>query len=425
MDTPRNYDKILLPLCYFAWCSLALFLFVSVSLVNLFHILIIIPGFYYTYFLIKEKRSRIPKSIWGLFIFLFLAILSVFINWNDMEGGQAIQRMRYFLIGILAIAPTHRLMNSSYFTWKKKKALFIFFFASTLLASLYGLAIMITDTDILNLFDSGFNVRVCGQYKVRNCGFYGGSGPFGHNMQQISLLSLGVLLYYKKIPQFLSRKWILFHAVISILGLYFSYSRGALLGFLIGAPLIFWATNKRYIWRLYGLSFVLLGMIGMAIYWGLDNKILGHYTLKFKAHSNMARIALYQTALYTFKENPVWGLGFRNFKPHSLRLQKKYGIDSILIKREQNHDVHNNYLEILVGCGLFGFLAFLCFYFFWLTEILRSTKLLTALFFPPYIASFIGGMTSSNFADAETAFVIMGVYSLFQVLNRNRNYFKQ
>ena len=436
MNTSLTHEKTLLHLTYGAWCSLALFLFISISLTALFHVLILIPGLYYTYFWIKNKSliistpnfiedeknlqgdatpyrpDKIPQSCWALLVLVFFVSLSIVANGQNIGELTRIFNTKYLLMGILAIAPTYHLIHSSYFSLKKKKILLSLFLLTATVAHIVGLLALITHYNYLRIEPS------CSL--TQNCGMYGSSMSYAHSTQLLALLLLGGLIFHKHFQHLLGKKLLIFITLITLVGFYFALSRGALLGFLLAFPLLFWYKTKKTILGLYGITLSAIVTILTLIYFDQHPKILLRYTTEFNNVNNTIRLAQYKAAYYAFKENPILGFGFRNFSRNSLQLKKKYQIKDSFHFRG---NAHNNYLEILAGCGLLGLLSLICFQVFWLLEIFRSTNFLISLFLPPYVSFFVSGLFQNNITDGENMFFFMAIYALFQateLIRKNR-----
>ena len=398
---PLVYDRIFNPLTYIAWCMLAIFLFTYQGLNALFHLLILLPGLYYTFCWLKYNQKEVPKSAWSLLAFILLVSISVIINRKIRPIGGTL----YFLGGILAIAPTCQMFTSSFFTNKKRNGLLLLFFICTTIAHLVSFGALFTDFNY-------FKEITCSA--TRACGMSVETIAYAHFSQLLALLSWGVLINYKNVSHFINKNILIISGILSTVALYLAQSRGALLGFVMAVPLLFWKQGKKYILPLYGLSLAIIATIILMISLDYRPQFLGHYATKFENEgSNMSRIRKYQMAYYTFKENPAWGIGYRTFKIYAAGLRERYNIPNT---RDLIGNVHNSYLEILVGCGIIGFLAFIVFKLFWLIEILQSSSLLISLFLPIYAAFTVSSLFLSTIVSPEYMFFLMGLYTLFQVM---------
>lgn len=81
------------------------------------------------------------------------------------------------------------------------------------------------------------------------------------------------------------------------------------------------------------------------------------------------RYIIWEVAIHVFKENPVWGIGWKEFST-------SYGY--ALLRSETAYDAHNVFLQLLCETGVIGF----CLYAFWFINLLlkgiRQVKLVFA-----------------------------------------------
>lgn len=420
--TQLSYDAVFLRLTYFAWCSLALLLFISTRAPDLYFIFMLPPGFYYTYHHFKDSfrqnhKNQMPKSAWALLVTGLFILVSQLINSPEISSltFEKLVRGRYLITAFLAIVPTYQLITSSYFSTQKKHILWGLLLSSALLANSYGFLTWLIKDDLLSLLlPSALDIQPCKDLAYgKSCGLYNGSAKYAGILQLFALISLGLTLYHKKNLGLWRRSFMLFSTIISVLALYATYSRSALFAFLLTYPLVFMDYKKKLTYALC-LGSILIASLWIAlVYFQSIDKY--YYTISFKSHNNLSRISLYQAALGAFKERPFRGIGYKNFKEKSLELQKKYST----IKKNQRsiskHHAHNSFLEMLVGCGIFGFLALVAFCFLWLKEVFFSQGL-RGLFLPSLIVFLLTAQVHGNFIERTTIFFAMAMYIFFQAI---------
>ena len=403
--TATKYDRIFIPMAYWAWCSLALFLFLSISLSTLFYIFMIIPGFYYTYRWVREDPRDIPLSTWALLVACFFMALSVALREEGSNMLSGILRVKYFLMCFLSIAPTRRLLESSFLTLKRKKIFLYLLLIGPTAGHLSGIMAYLTDYNYLKMKPACI-------FK-QSCGMYGMPTTYGCNAAFLTLIFIYFLIEYRKFSCFIKKNLLIIASIISFAGLYLAFSRAAFLGFLMAFPFLFLQKGKKYALGLALGSFATISGIVIAIFLDFHPSFLDRYTLKFKSIPNTERIDQYKTALRAFQDNPILGVGLENSEP----LKKKYHTG----EREFYINIHNGYLETLAGSGLLGFIPFILFFLFWAIEIFRSTGFLKSLFLPLFIVFASNNLFQSTLLDSENMFFIIGVYSLFHALNLPRS----
>ena len=111
---------------------------------------------------------------------------------------------------------------------KKRRNLIRTFLILTTLASLSGLI----------GFFSGFNPlkfsAACDT--TRNCGMSGMLMTYAYSISIFCSLLLGWIIHFKK-NEIISKRNLIIIFILNFVGLYFTYTRGAMLGFLVGVPL--------------------------------------------------------------------------------------------------------------------------------------------------------------------------------------------
>lgn len=392
---------------YIAVLFLFLFVFLSFSLTAGYHILVIVPSLYYFYHYIKKGKWQLWSSETSLLIFALLAVVSVIANREDMGGLQNILKIKYLLIGAISVPAMTELVKN-YLNEKRVKVLLNVFFVSTTIANLVGLYALVTGYNPLRM------KAAC--HHGQACGMYGMTITYGYGVELLSLLFLGLFVYRKELSKYLNIKLLIIALIVSLLGLYFSFSRGALLGFIVAAPLLYYGKNKALMKKLIAASLAMVVILVSLIALNTGSStFLSRYLLDFKDESNMERVGQFKAAIYGFKEKPVWGLGFRNFEPHSLRLKKKYGGWD---KYDFVGHAHNNFLEMLAGCGIIAFIFFLIFHFMTFKEILAFKHPAASIYLAFFFGFTFSGLFQSTIIDGENMFLIMGTYAIFRGLQR-------
>jgi len=375
---------------------LVFFTFVSVSITALSHIFIFLPGIYFLAKAIQEKNYCLSKSGSALFALIIIGIVSIILN--PMPLTKIFGLKYYFLGGILA--PFAYADNFKYFFSKKKtKILTNSVFLMAAFASLVGIYALYT----------GFNPIKWkpAAHLFRASGLYGMYMTYGYGIGFLLICSFGLLIYWKRVKEFLGVKWHLLTFVINFLGLILSATRGALLGFVVAIPLLFFQKGKKWVVGTYLIGTIFLSALTFGTSFG--QKLFFERT-----YSNAQRMSHFQAAYYAVKESPYFGLGFRNFESNSVRIKKEYNIEWSNI----GGHAHNNFLEQMASTGFFGLIALLCFLFFWAKE-MAARKDLVGLVSIAFIAYFIGsGMVQYTFGDGENVFFIMFIYALGQSLPR-------
>ncbi|MDD4975349.1 MAG: O-antigen ligase family protein [Bacteriovorax sp.] len=281
-------------------------------------------------------------------------------------------------------------------TLKQIKILFWSALISSSVASLSGMIGLYT----------GFNPLKWGppSSATQNAGMFGMLMSYAHSEAIWCILLVGLFLNYKKLENYFP-KWLLSIAIIiNFVGFITSYTRGALLAFIIALPFYFFKANKKKF-----ITAILATVLLSAMCWVSVPYL--RVTFEGRQHSNLLRVGQWKAAWKVFELNPVMGVGFRNFQPYSTVIKKQYGYPE---PTWEGH-AHNNLLEILAGMGLVGGIPFLAWIFFWLYESYKRDDLAAKLAFPSIIAIVIGGLTQNTITDGVNVFLFMALYALTQI----------
>lgn len=127
------------------------------------------------------------------------------------------------------------------------------------------------------------------------------------------------------------------------------------------------------------------------------------------------RFTLWNAAIRGFTERPLQGFGYGNFLSLSLRLDDKALLDEAIGGVDR---VHNEFLEILVGTGIFGFLAYLAFIGLLLAAIFRSFRAGERDFLPIMFSGLVAFYLVQNaFVFDTTTSLLFFVFAVALFLN--------
>ncbi len=220
------------------------------------------------------------------------AIFSLMANASDLSFFEGIAKLKYFLLGILSI-PALIDTTKNYLNVRRIRLLLNAFFVSTTIANISGIIALFTGYHFLRMKAS------CNLAQA--CGMYGMTITYGYNVELLALLFLSFYVYRKNLNHLYNDKIFYVALAAAMLGLYFSYSRGGMIGFIVAFPLVFLAKSESLLKKFYGLSAVLLIAIIVAMGFGVKTKVFSRYTMAFENESNRERISQYMAALYAFK----------------------------------------------------------------------------------------------------------------------------
>ena len=375
---------------YSALIVFSLSIFTSVSFSAVGHILLFPSGVYFFSKWLKEKSFKVKTSVWALLAMLIICIASVLFNLDIIDKPfKNIFKTKYFLIAFLSFF-SFQYMKKEFLDDNKIKLILRLFLLATSVATVSGLIGLWTGYNPLKMKPP------C--HPDRACGLYGMYMTYGYGMGFYTILVTGALIYYQELKKWIPLWALVIAFLLAHLGLYFSFARGAWIGYAIALPFFFFKKNKKRFLQIIAV----LGILSISIFIGSEKV---RNTFLNRKHSNLQRVSIFQAAYYATKERPLLGYGYRNFEPHSKKIKKRY---SLSYDYSGSH-AHNNLLEHMASTGIIGLLSLLVFIFLWIRETYKDYPLI----FPFVVSFFVSGMTQYTFGDGENLFLLMTIFSFF------------
>ena len=361
----------------------------SVSILSAYQILFAIPLIYYAFLALKEKSFKLPTSGWFLLAFAGVALLSLVINYDLVpKPSKNFGRVKYFLFGVMGIFVFRPWLQEV--TDKTKTFLINTFFLSIVVAGAYASYEFVTGDDN----------RAKGLTDTMRYGY-------GSAMLLLTLLSA-------VLHRFVSLRTAIPVFIIGFMGMYLTYTRGALLGFLCGLPFVLYFYRAKLGLTLGGLA--LLGVLGLG---GVYLYGSGEHESRFLTNKNnpsdVIRRSQWKAAIIATQEKPVLGWGLSNFHSQLKRIKTDYDLDA---KDYNDAHSHNLFLEVASGTGLIGLFLFLGWIFTWAWECFKAGGLTRALVVPFGVAFVISSQFEVTF-DANNACMIFFLYALSKSSNES------
>jgi len=392
-----TYENKLLKLAYWSIWTIALFSYSSVSASALSHIFIIIPGFYFLYKAFKENQLNLSKSNIAMIALIIFGIISV-IAADDIENKFKVAfKLKYFILPLLAIFPYRLILKN--IKSSQIRLIFNVFFMVLTIGNIAGIHALFSGYHLIKMKAAADETRAAGMY--------GMAITYGYGIEFIVIILTSLIFNYKQsLSEYFNKKLFYAALVSSYLGLYFSFTRGALLALIVSFPFIFIKTKKKLFISLSVIGILIVGILTYLVFYGSSSN---RFLMKAKSDPNMIRLSQYQSAYKGFLEKPLTGLGYRNFESNVERLKNKYDLP---FKNFAGH-AHNNYLEFLADTGIFGFISFVLFIFFWIYDCFKRNDILAITVFPFLVSFSFSGLFQNTITDAENMFFIMFIYSIF------------
>jgi O-antigen ligase len=316
-------------------------------------------------FIFKKGSAAVFKKnkvLWGILIFFLLQLLSVFLSDNKKEGFQMLGNLAPFLL----FAVSFCFLDFSSTTWNR---LLSFFAVVTTLASVAGFGYGFYQYRLTQ--DNGYlyNDNIC--FILGKQAVY-----FAFYVSAAILIFIFQLIHQTTWHK--SKGWIylalawLFCIVFLLASRTAMFSLLLILCIYLGSSLL---RQKKYM----EISILVLGLLfGSVILIKLFPKTLNrfkgtteteyqfdnqnmenHFNADFdknKWNSSNTRAAIWTCAMEVWKQSPVFGTGFGD---KTEDLKKKYEEKKFWFALTTNKNTHNQYLDILIGMGITGLIAFL------------------------------------------------------------------
>ena len=309
------------------------------------------------------------------------------------DGGSWIY-LAYFLYSILSVFNAANKLISFFELWKMVMIYLVFLAVFHYLEYNYG------DIEII-MYGFLALIVLCGLQVVLQHlqGIYQAYGFFPHRNSMamaMNMLSMLFLAHCLVKPGNLVDKIFLFAFVLSGLSVIFSYSRGALACFPMGATIVLGLSffNRPTFRKIYLVSGLVV--VGVLLLFLFIPKVLERFENAPVASKN-TRIELAQCAQNMMKDCPLVGVGINNW---GIKINPPYKYSSTRREENEMRDdfvdgiVETVYLLIAAECGipcLLLFLSFMLYYFFSCIFLMIRLRQTSYFYFP--VGAF-GGMVN-------------------------------
>jgi O-antigen ligase len=319
-----------------------------------------------------KKFFKTPLFIFVVLYVVFLAVSTIFAVdsyrafWGTIDRGE----------GLFGILHSFVLMMIGLFLFKKKD--WLNFFKIYLVSGL--VLIFYAFLQFLKIYNFPFAIPF---HDPRPYSFIGNPSFLATHMLFLIIFAITIIYETLQNKELTAKKniflrlwrfnfWRYFSflmILLSVLVIFLTATRGAILGFGIGLLfLLFYLTIRRKgLWRWLSISFLIFLIIFSGIFWltrhqPIWQKIPGFNRLAQTAILNVndpstqTRLITWQLSLKAFKEKPLFGWGPENYL---VAYEKYYNPDFALYGETWLDRAHNKIFDLLVMQGLFGFLAYL------------------------------------------------------------------
>ena len=368
----------------------------SVTILSAYQVLFTVAVFYFTYQAYKDKDLKLPVSAYWLLAFSFIALLSTLINIELIpKPSKNLGRIKYFLYavgGIYVFRYWLKFAND-----KTKRIIANTFFLSILVTAAYS---------IWQFYFSGL-ARATGFTETMR---------YGYGSSMILLITLSAILNRDKMGKWFDFRAAIIVFVLGFIGMYLTYTRGALLSFLCGLPFALYFYRPKLGLTLGGIAaFGALLMTGMYLFG--TTKYESRFLANKDSRSDVIRRSQWKSALIAIQEKPVLGWGLSNFHTQVKRIKDEHNLDA---KEYIDAHSHNLFLEIASGTGIIGLIVFLGWLISWSIEAFKAKGLIRALIVPLGVAFVVSSQFEVTF-DANNASMIFFLYAMSTAVKTEKN----
>lgn len=371
--------------------------------------------------------TSVPVSIAGMEIFSWLCVVLALVIFAKNSDGKLPEKWKFYsallggfwLVVILGVAFNHLVsfsdkvyvIGSARWTLLMSLLILVFhekltflkkyasFFAGFIFfIGFYASVQSFTGLDLVHSeeFSSGQ-----GFWRAR--GLFSNVMSYSHIFAMILSMLVSFCMFYKFSTSSKKVKfyWGTFFVAFSV---YATYTRGAWIA-AIGSILFLSLLKNKKVFFSIVVGVVFFAIAGSIVSHKLHER-LGSFS-DFSHESNYNRLNIWRANWEIFKDNPIIGVGYRRNSTHVAHYYEELGIQSEFISH-----AHNNYLAILGGTGILGFLIYMtialglmCFAFKKYQKIenkqsFEASLLLACL--AAQVSFHLGGLTEATHYDGET-----------------------
>lgn len=289
-------------------------------------------------FTLKRRKFNF-KYTTPILLFIFTQIISLFVNFNNLNYSEFLVSFLYLIRWILYAAVFLVVLD---FDIKFKRKIPYFMLVSGLFIIAGGFIQYFFYPNLRNLYYAGWDehlYRLFSSFLDPNF-----AGAF------LTLYLLFVLNLYFQNKEKNHKYKLVFVVLLSFFAIFLTFSRSAFIMLFVGLFIFFAQKNK--------IKFFLGFLAGSIIVFLLLFKftLQSEGTNLFRTASLFARLDSSKNAVTIFKDHPIFGVGFNSYR----FAQKRYGfIDKNWQFVHSGAGTDNSFLFVLATTGIIGLVAFL------------------------------------------------------------------
>ncbi len=366
----------------------------------------------------RQKTDwRVPVGFWPALGLFTVGVISAF--QNDLPQKHLIHgigKLRWVFVYYFIF----NLMREINFPVKFKKLL-PYFTPLVGLVAFFAFTQFWTGLDLLRDENFVFSKAIDegGVLRFRSIGFFNNPLTYGYVYSGFFciLFAQAARVFFEK---GIKNKFFLLYSLTSLIvfaSIVTSYSRGVWIALAFGILVAAYFINKKLVKILLVLGPIFVVALALA-----DSDFQNRITsvVNFQDNSNSERIEIWRANWAMFKDHPWLGVGYE----YNDVLIGKYFDKLGIVDGHESH-AHNDYLQFLVGTGIFGLLFYLGFIFVLLKKnynliIDGKNKYIAIGTLTLFVTILVGNLTECAFKDAEINHTFIFFASLIASLARSK-----
>jgi O-antigen ligase len=200
------------------------------------------------------------------------------------------------------------------------------------------------------------------------------------------------------------------------IALLLSFTRGVWISFAAAVVVMTFLFNRRIA---FGLV-IFMGIAGFAAFKTIP--VFSERVRESVNGSEFERVWIWKANLEMFKDHPILGIGYGDNNVEALQAYyKKLGSPEVLLDAQANH-AHNQYLQMLSGTGIIGFVVYMAIMVYFFVLALRVWRSLGSRevfqqglalgLIGAQVAFLVGGLTEANLEHSKLRHTLMFVWAL-------------
>lgn len=349
------------------------------------------------FYIKKDAYKEVFKYKIQIFFSLFIVTLIISVAVN---GAGSYSKIKYYLIPLIFTGAFYQYGHKLSQKWIKR--LIFWTLAISAFSSFVGTITVLFDYNIVKFqFDN---------YPRNQGALMGGAMYYSYPIAMISAMTLAALFHRAKFKNYINTPILVVTLIVNLVGLYFSYTRGAILAFIACIPFIFYYTNRKVFSIGIVLGFILAGLVGYVV---LNKVDLGVYRFNKNNSSDSYRLALFETALRMYEDKPIIGYGLRNYEAVCPQIQEENEIKPRFCKEHS----HNQFLDAMAMTGSIGTIVYVLFFGSWLLTYLIGFKESYLIVLPGFITYLAITMTDAPLYIGPVTSILFIMYGMLFIRN--------